>query len=167
MSLKLYRLDVECPECDRRPNRRVTEAGLRGYQSMPPNEIIESVICGLFHGGRVCRKLYWIRARAWKNAVQVEEVYTGASGQVDAPDAVRLSERQRQVCALVVAGRTDSGIALTLAISVWTVREQMERAAKAIRAGEPGLRPGSPRQTVQAYFEKRSDSSLFSLPAAA
>lgn len=79
--------------------------------------------------------------------------------RADLTETARLTERQAQVCALVMDGLSDRKIARALRMEKPTVRYHITNAARILCAEEPIACRVFPRQTIVAYYQKRAGSA--------
>jgi ribosomal protein S27E len=157
MSLRLYSLDVECPECNHRPLLRAF-AVLRDWAaSQGPKTRILNVKCAAFG----CGTHYDITARAVRDGQEVRASSFLGQTVVDlmekpdiSPAGPHLSPRQVEIRDRVLRGEQDKRIAREIGIAKRTVREHLGELAGRLREYDDTLPMERPRNTVLAFYSR-------------
>jgi len=173
--MRLYFVKSPCRKCDHNHLSWVSESQRKVAFTKPPNELMGVETCKRATCGddvpilaQHLREGTYDHKRTQAVAQNPRLRNLRLSPSV-APSIPPLTERQAKVCALILDGKTDRAIAREMRLSVETIRQHLEYAAKKLCADEPIACRVMPRQTVVAYYTTRFGSeapeSAFQIPA--
>jgi DNA-binding NarL/FixJ family response regulator len=161
--MRLYRVETECRKCEHRYRDWITEAQRKAAFKIQADEILAVHVCPRFRCGNDIPVLASHVRDASFDRLRTMEVARNPllrNMRLEAEEAPsRLTEKQAQICALVMDGLSDRKIAARLRMEKPTVRHHLQIAARALCAEEPVACRVFPRQTIVAYYQTRAGST--------